>query len=171
MNRWQMYLLQWFFKEGPTGLSQSWASSLINSGTVWRVFETNCCTGGVGPIWSQYCDLQECMWSNGTVSEREIQRQLHKEIEEWNWKDKLYNHLRSYCEEHGFVWKADQVDMLWVSFLWCICDVLWYIDGHNHIFASWGCKIPELFTQFDGYNIPELLNIASEWQATCLLMY
>lgn len=43
-----------------------------------------------------------------------------------------------------------------VSFVRCVCDVLWYVDNHHHVFASRGCSIPEVFTHFQGYNVPEM---------------
>ena len=87
------------------------------------------------------------------------QTQVPKEIEERNRKDKLYNHLRLYCREHGLFWKADEVDMLGVNFLRCLCDVLWYVDGHHHVFVTRGCPIPELFTQCAFHAIRFMCNL------------
>ena len=70
-----------------------------------------------------------------------------------NQKDKLY-HILTFCEEQ-LLWKADEISTLGVSFVRCICDALWY-NSHHHVFASRGCPIPEVFAQFQGYNLPQM---------------
>ena len=83
------------------------------------------------------------------------QKRIPQVLEERNRKDKLYNHLQSYCEKKELTWKAEEVNTLGVSFLKSLCDVLWYIDGHQHVFASRGCPIPDVLAEFH-YNTPEL---------------
>lgn len=72
-----------------------------------------------------------------------------------NQKDKLYDIL-TFCEMEQLLWKADEISTLGVSFVRCICDALWYVDGHHHVFASRGCPIPEVFAQFQEYNLPQM---------------
>ena len=50
---------------------------------------------------------------------------------ERNNKDKLFNTLIDYLENHGLFWRADEVDLLGVNFVKSLCEVLWYIDGHH----------------------------------------
>ena len=33
--------------------------------------------------------------------------------------------------------------------------MLWYIDGHLEAISGRGCRIPQCFVAFQGYNIPE----------------
>jgi hypothetical protein len=73
-----------------------------------------------------------------------------------NRKDSLYNDMLSFCEKHELLWKVDEINTLGVSFVTRVCDVLWYIDGHHHVFASRGCPVPEMFIQFQTYNVPQL---------------
>ena len=35
-------------------------------------------------------------------------------------------------------------------------DILWYIDGHHHVFQQRSIAILTVFTSFDKYNTPEL---------------
>ena len=37
-----------------------------------------------------------------------------------------------------------------------LCNVLWYIDGRHDTFSSRFCNIPDIFSQFQGFNRPEL---------------
>ena len=77
------------------------------------------------------------------------------QVTERNQKDRLYNCLQAYCEKCELCWKAGEVKTLGVNFLHSLCDVLWYIDGHHHIFSCRGFPIPNCFDQFQGFNVPE----------------
>ena len=77
-------------------------------------------------------------------------------IQQRNKKDQLYNDVLSYCEENQIGWIGDEVDSLAITFLRSVTDVLWYIDGHHHVFAGRGVHIPKSFSRFQGYNVPEL---------------
>ena len=43
-----------------------------------------------------------------------------------------------------------------VNFLRSVCDVMWYIDDHHHVFTNQGCPVPDVFDQFQGFNTPHL---------------
>ena len=73
-----------------------------------------------------------------------------------NQKYKLYNDILTFCEKEQLMWNGDEINTLGVGFVRCVCDALWYIDSHHHVFASRGCPIPAVFAQFQGYNIPEI---------------
>ena len=74
---------------------------------------------------------------------------------ERNNKDKLFNALVDYLEEHGLFWRADEVDSFGVNFVKSLCEVLWYIDGHHDTLHGRGCSIPTCFVTFQGFNVPE----------------
>lgn len=77
-------------------------------------------------------------------------------VQQRNKKDQLYNDILSYCEKNQIGWIGNEVDLLAVTFLRPVTDVLWYIDGHHHVFAGRGVHIPDSFSRFQGYNVPEL---------------
>ena len=37
-----------------------------------------------------------------------------------------------------------------------LCNVLWYIDGWHDTFSAHSCNVPDIFSQFQGFNLPEL---------------
>ncbi len=43
-----------------------------------------------------------------------------------------------------------------ITCLRSVTDILWYIDGHHNVFARRGVHIPDRFSRFQGYNVPEL---------------
>ena len=71
-------------------------------------------------------------------------------------RSKLHTHLLSYCEKQEVLWKPDEINTIGVNFLRSVCDVMWYIDGHHHVFTNRGCPIPDVFDQFQGFNTPHL---------------
>ena len=52
-------------------------------------------------------------------------------------------------------WNQFDVDGAGISFVSAVVDTLWYIDGHHQVFEKQGLKIPDIFSQFIGYNVPE----------------
>ena len=58
--------------------------------------------------------------------------------------------------------------MRWILLVsWLLCNALWYIDGHHHIFQERATCIPTVFRHFSVYNNPHLLkqltsNISAE---------
>ena len=90
-----------------------------------------------------------------------------------NRKDKLCNDILAFCEKEQLLWKADEINTLGVNFVQCVCDVLWYIDNHHHVFASRVCPIPEVFAQFQGYSLPEVSmrrkRVVANMTSDCLL--
>jgi len=83
------------------------------------------------------------------------QPKLPSKVNEKNNKDKLFNALIDYLEEHGLFWRADEVDSFGTNFVKSLCDVLWYIDNHHNTFSDRSCPIPRCFVSFQGFNIPE----------------
>ena len=69
------------------------------------------------------------------MTAQRLASQVPPQVTERNQKDMLYNCLQAYCEKCELCWKAGEVKTLGVNFLDSLCDVLWYIDGHHHIFS------------------------------------
>ena len=53
-------------------------------------------------------------------------------------------------------WNSNEVHLSGTNFLKSLCEVLWYIDGHHSAISSRGYQIPACFTNFQGFNAPEL---------------
>ena len=76
--------------------------------------------------------------------------------QERNKKDKLYNAVVENVKHHGLQWRSDEVESIDVNFVKSLTEVLWYIDGHHDSFSSRGHQIPSYFSEFQGFNVPEL---------------
>ena len=75
-------------------------------------------------------------------------------IKERNRKDSLYNELIMFCSTKNLQWQ--EPEKYGKPFLIDLCNTLWYIDGHHHVLKSRSCPIPSMFSQFVGFNKPEL---------------
>ena len=75
--------------------------------------------------------------------------------QECNKKDKLYNAVVENVEHHGLQRRSDEVESIDVNFVKSLTEV-WYIDGHHDSFSSRGHQIPSYFSEFQGFNVPEL---------------
>ena len=68
-----------------------------------------------------------------------------------NNKDMLYNHIVHCFQDRNLSWDSDSIISA-SKLVQNLTDVLWYIDGHHEQFSN----VPLFFTQFQGYNKPEL---------------
>lgn len=92
-----------------------------------------------------------------TQAQREKSKQrIPTRIDERNRKDELFNVLLAHLEKHNLCWRSDEVDSIGVNFVKSHCEALWYIDGHHTVLAARSCPIPEPFTEFEGFNPPEV---------------
>ena len=111
--------------------------------------------GGTTPL------IEQCINNAFTVlmdSQRlHCQRRCPSKIEKEKKtkKDIMYNDIISLFEEHGLKWKSSEVAGVGVSLAQALTECLWYIDGHHSAFDDQGCKIPNIFCSFTGYNVPE----------------
>ena len=71
-----------------------------------------------------------------------------------NKKDEMFNDLVSLFEEKNWKWN-DGGSSHGNNFVFGLRDTLWYIDGHHSTLEERSCPIPEPFSKFVGYNIPE----------------
>ena len=76
---------------------------------------------------------------------------LPEPIPEHNKKDKLYNDLLKLADRKGLKLSHGDVESGKRYFV-TLTSTLWYIDGHHSSLNDCGCKIPELFKTFQGYN-------------------
>lgn len=73
-----------------------------------------------------------------------------------NSKDRLYNALLTFFEDRQVKWHSSEVQRCGTALLKGLLDLLWYIDGHHHVFNQQSCPIPSVFADFQGFNRPEL---------------
>ena len=78
---------------------------------------------------------------------------LPQTITERTQKDRLYNDLIQFSKELGLKWRDPT--SVGASFLKKLTNILWYIDGHYDVIGDRSNKIPDAFSQFNGYNRPQ----------------
>ena len=93
-----------------------------------------------------YLQQNECASGVGTL-------QL---VTERNRRHKLYNDIVKYLTSRGLTFKADEVDTSGNKLVHLLCDILWHIDGHHHVFMSRSVAIPMELEEFSNYNVPQL---------------
>ena len=69
-------------------------------------------------------------------------------------KDKLYNDLISFTKSKSLKWNSSEISSGTAAK--CLRDALWYIDGMSDTLNERSCTIPEVFSQFTGYNKPKI---------------
>ena len=68
----------------------------------------------------------------------------------------LYNNVIDLLDEYHFTWKGrDAANSYGIRLVKAIFECLWYLDCRYPIFTKQGYSIPQIFTKFIGYNIPE----------------
>ena len=76
-------------------------------------------------------------------------------IPESNRKHALYNKIVSFFKSTSLGLLGEEISS-GKKLISCSRDVLWYIDGHHHVFERVNKPIPTTFSIFVGYNVPEL---------------
>ena len=62
-------------------------------------------------------------------------------------------------DKYHLAWKGrDAVNSYGVGLVKVLVECLWYLDGRYQIFTKQGYPIPQIFTNFTGYNIPKLIS-------------
>ena len=74
---------------------------------------------------------------------------------EKNKKDKLFNDLVTFFQSQNVIVHSNEVDSA-QKLIILLGNILWYIDGHHHVFQERATSIPAVFRQFSGYNNPHL---------------
>ena len=71
-------------------------------------------------------------------------------------KDRLYNDILKFLHDQNLKWKENVISS-GERFVNLLAQILWYIDGHHHLFDERSnTKLPQIFAQFQNYNKPEL---------------
>ena len=83
-------------------------------------------------------------------------REFVNPVNERNKKDKLFNDIAKFLESKGLKFTSDEIDTNGKALVVLLCDILWHIDGHHHVFKQRSAEIPSVFSQFTYYNTPEL---------------
>ena len=86
----------------------------------------------------------------GTVATGSVQL-----VVERNKRHKLYNDIIKFLTSRDLTFKTDEVDTSGVKLVRLLCDILWHIDGHHHVFQSRSLPLPVEFQSFSNYNVPE----------------
>ena len=77
-------------------------------------------------------------------------------VNERNKRDKLYNDLVELLKEKGLTLSASREETNFgVKLLKCIRDILWYIDGAHQVLGLRSRGVPQVFSKYNGYNVPE----------------
>ena len=76
--------------------------------------------------------------------------------DENNNKNKLKNSLIGWLQYTNVGWSVQEADLLGVQFINTTSSVLWDIDGNHATLKQRGFGVPDTFSQFSGFNQPEL---------------
>ena len=79
-----------------------------------------------------------------------------KLINQHNKKDKLFNDIVQFLKSKNLSLKSSEVDTEGVKLVYLLRDIFWHIDGHHHVFQQRSVAIPDVFSPFCNYNVPEL---------------
>ena len=77
------------------------------------------------------------------------------EIARKNNRQKLHNDLIELLQEKNMGWTKQNVLSEGRPFLLQLTDILWQQDGHHEKLSAQACPIPEFFSKFQKYNVPE----------------
>ena len=95
-------------------------------------------------------------------------RKLPAKKKECNSKDRLYN-LVELLQEKDVA--PTEVDHVGVNLVKTLVECLWYIDGRHSNFERHSSPIPDVFSRFTGFNVPESQSTGSVLLATCNMMF
>ena len=73
-----------------------------------------------------------------------------------NKKDQLYNDIIELFVSCNALFFDSELQDFGKKLVGTLCDILWHIDGHHHLFDERALPIPPLFRSFLKYNVPEL---------------
>lgn len=71
-------------------------------------------------------------------------------------KDDLYNAIIDLLEQMDLTLTSMEASGGGKQLVRALCNTLWYIDGRHETFSDRSFNIPDVFSQFQGYNRPEL---------------
>ena len=77
-------------------------------------------------------------------------------IREKNKKDKLFNAIIGVLSDESVFLDDVSESRSVKQFLGVARDILWYVDGHHHVFSERALSLPAFFSSFTQYNTPHL---------------
>ena len=77
-------------------------------------------------------------------------------VPERNKKEKLFNAIIEFLSDEGVFLDNPSETMSAKQFVGLVRDVLWYVDGHHHVFSERALGLPAVFAHFTRYNTPHL---------------
>ena len=77
------------------------------------------------------------------------------EIARKNNRQKLYNDFIELLQEKNLGWTKQNVLSEGRPFVLQLTDILWRLDGHHDKLTGQTCSIPDFFSKFQKYNLPE----------------
>ena len=84
-------------------------------------------------------------------------------------KDRLYNDILKFLHDQNLKWKENVISS-GERFVNLLAQILWYIDGHHHLFDERSnTKLPQIFAQFQNYTNQSYLSTGSEHYLTCVV--
>ena len=90
------------------------------------------------------------------ASQRQLCLQkLPEKKKEYNSKDRLYNSIVHLLQEKDVAFSSTEVDHVVVNLVRTLQECLWYIDGPHANFEYHSSLIPDVFSRFTGFNVPE----------------
>ena len=70
-------------------------------------------------------------------------------------RQKLHNNLIKLLQEKNMWWTKQNFLSKGRPFVLQLTDILWQLDGHHGKLSTQACPIPEFFSKFQKYNVPE----------------
>ena len=77
-------------------------------------------------------------------------------IPERNKKDKLFNAIIGFLSDENVFLDESSESKSVKQFVGVARDILWYVDGHHHVFSERALSLPAVFSRFTQYNTPHL---------------
>ena len=77
------------------------------------------------------------------------------ELARKNNRQKLYNDFIELLQEKNLGWTKQNVLSEGRPFVLQLTDILWHLDGHHDKLTGQTCSIPDFFSKFQKYNLPE----------------
>ena len=63
-----------------------------------------------------------------------------------------------FLKSKNLSFKSNEANTEGVKLVYLLRDIFWHIDGHHHVFQQCSVTIPDVFSPFCNYNVPQLVN-------------
>ena len=86
---------------------------------------------------------------------QQLQPRLPSSITVRTRKDELHNDILGMLNEENLLFPGAEVSA-GKNFVQTLVECLWYVDGHHETLKKQSSSVPEYFSRFVGYNLPQL---------------